>query len=179
MVELIEADASRSGWRGTVVDAHDGAPVEGARVSIVVPVFDGEGVAATQLTTAEGSFTLAHVQAAKNDGARLVVSAPFHATLSRAAPPDGVLAVCLVSRRRALLNRLVAWAARSGRPWARGDEPTPLELAEVAQHRRHPDVAEWATAIAEAAYGPVAPDERREDAIVAREPAIPRPLDER
>jgi hypothetical protein len=171
-VELLSTDLSRSGWRGHVVDAHDGTPIAGARVSIVVPVFDGEGVAAAQTTGEDGAFAIAHVEAAKNDGARLVVTAPHHTTLSEPAPSDGTLSVCLVSRRRTLLDRLVTWAKKSGAPWGRGKEPTPLELVTAARRREQRDVEGWAAAVAEAAYGPVSPDERREHDIVTREPPI-------
>lgn len=169
---LLERDASGSGWRGHVIDAHDGTPIEGARVTLVVPVFDGEGVAASFVTGADGAFSIAHVPAAKQEGARLVAAARHHTTLSQPAPPDGVLAVCLISRRRALLDRLVGWARRAGRPWARrrGGEPTPLDIAEAAKHFNQTDVSAWATAVEEAAFGAVPPDERREDEIVAREP---------
>ncbi|HVW23941.1 MAG TPA: carboxypeptidase-like regulatory domain-containing protein [Polyangiaceae bacterium] len=171
-VEVLSTDSSRSGWRGHVTDAHDGFPIAGARVSIVVPVFDGEGVAGAQTTAEDGSFFLAHVEAARNDGARLVVTAPYHTTLSGAAPADGTLAICLVSRRRTLVNRLVAWAKASPRPWGRGREPTPLELAEAARRHEQTDVAGWASAVAEAAYGPTSPDERRESELLAREPPL-------
>jgi hypothetical protein len=172
-VEVVETDASHSGWRGRVIDAHEGTPVAGARVSIVVPAFDGEGIAASYVAGADGAFALMHVEAARNEGARLVVTAPFHSTLSGPTPPDGVLTVCLLSRRRALLDRLVGWASRAGRPWARRKEPTPLEIAEVARHRREPEVAGWAAEVDEAAYGPRPPDERREHDIVTREPPSP------
>jgi hypothetical protein len=171
---LLEREAAGSGWRGHVIDAHDGAPVEGARVTLVVPVFDGEGVAATFTTVADGAFSIAHVPAAKQEGARLVASARHHTTLAQPVPPDGILAVCLVSRRRALLDRLVGWARRAGRPWARrrGGEPTPLDVAEAARHFNQADVSAWASAIEEAAFGAVPPDERKEGEIVAREPTV-------
>jgi hypothetical protein len=146
---------------------------------MVVPVFDGEGVAAAQTTGPDGSFSIAHVEAARNDGARLIVTAPNHTTLTEPAPADGTLAICLVSRRRTLVDRLVAWAKSAGRPWGRGKEPTPLELAEAARRHNQPDVEGWAAAVAEAAYGPVAPDERRESDILGREPPLPGPRDER
>ena len=171
-VAVLSTDSSRSGWRGHVTDAHDGTPVDGARVSIVVPVFDGEGVAGAHTTGEDGSFFLAHVEAARNDGARLVVTAPHHTTLSGPAPSDGTLAICLVSRRRTLVNRLVSWAKASPRPWGRGREPTPLELAAAARRHEQTDVAGWAAAIAEAAYGPASPDERRETELLAREPPL-------
>jgi hypothetical protein len=156
-----------------VIDAHEGTPVAGARVSIVVPAFDGEGIAASHVAGADGAFSIPHVLAARNEGARFVVTAPYHATLSTPPPPDGVLTICVISRRRALLERLVAWADRAGRPWARKNEPTPLEIAEVARHRERPDVAAWAAAVGEAAYGDKPPDERREHDLGAREPAVP------
>jgi hypothetical protein len=171
---LLERDAAGSGWRGRVIDAHDGTPVEGARVTLVVPVFDGEGVAATFTTAADGAFAIAHVAAAKQEGARLVASARHHTTLAQPVPPDGILAVCLVSRRRALLERLVNWARNAGRPWARrrGGEPTPLDVAEAARHFNQADVSAWAAAIEEAAFGVIPPDERKEDEIIAREPTV-------
>jgi hypothetical protein len=175
IVEVLERDASHSGWRGRVVDAHDGTPIRAARVSIVVPVFDGEGVAGSAMTSAEGAFALAHVEAAKNEGARLIVTAPHHTTLVQPAPPDGVLSICLISRRRTVLDRLVAWAGRAGRPWFRRREPTPLEVAETARSSGHDEIRAWAAAVAEAAFGPVPPDERREHEIVSREPPIPEP----
>jgi hypothetical protein len=138
----------------------------------VVPVFDGEGVAAAQNASDDGTFSLPHVAAAKNEGARLVVTARYHATLSEKAPPDGVVAVRLVTRRRALVERLVAWTVRAGRPWAQTPEPTPLELAQVARRRRHGLIADWASAVADAAYGREPPDEAREAEIAAREPPI-------
>jgi hypothetical protein len=179
VVELLSTDMSRSGWKGHVVDAHDGFAIAGARVSIVVPVFDGEGVAAAQTTGQDGSFSLAHVEAARNDGARLVVSAPHHTTLSGPAPADGTLSICLVSRRRTLVDRLVSWATASPRPWGRGKEPTPFELAEAARRHDQPDVEGWAARVAEAAYGPTSPDERLESEILAHEPPLAGSRDER
>jgi len=179
-VEVVEADPSRSGWRGRVLDAHEGTPIEAARISILVPVFDGEGVAATQTSAADGSFTIAKVKAARNDGSRLVVTAPYHATLSAPVPKDGILSVGLVSRRRALLERLVSWANRAGGLWvSRRREPTPLEIAELARRRQDENAAEWAAQVAEAAYGPSPPDERREGEIVSREPPLSGLGDER
>ncbi|HVU00398.1 MAG TPA: hypothetical protein VHE30_01555 [Polyangiaceae bacterium] len=172
-VEVVETTREATGHRGRILDAHEGTPVGSARVSIIVPTFDGEGIAASNVANQTGEFSLPHVAAARNEGARLVVTAPFHATLSGPVPPDGVLTICLVSRRRALVDRLVAWADKAGRPWARRKESTPLELAEVAKHRARADVERWATEVAEAAYGERTPDERKEREIAAREPALP------
>ena len=170
-VELVERDASQSGWKGRVLDAHDGTPIALARLKIVVPVFDGEGVAASFTTGADGTFAIAHVASARNEGARLVVAAPHHSTLEKQAPSDGVLVVNLVSRRRAILDRLVGWTREAGRPWSRKKEPTPQEVSALARGARHGDVLAWAAAVEEAAYGPASPDERREAEIIAKEPS--------
>ena len=57
--------------------------------------------------------------------------------------------------------------------------PTPLDIAETANHFHHGDVAAWAVAVEEAAFGPAPPDERREKEIVAQEPAAGGPLGKR
>jgi hypothetical protein len=178
-IDLVEAGAANAGWRGVVLDAHDGDAISGARVSLVVPVFDGEGVAATHTTGEDGQFALPHVEAARQQNARLVVTAPFHTTLAGSAPRDGVITIALVSRRRTLLDRLVSWASRAGRPWSRRTEPTPFEVAEVARRKRQTEVAAWASAVGEAAFGFSPPDERREEELAAREPPLPGSGDER
>ena len=182
-IDLVEAGAANAGWHGEVIDAHDGTAIDGARLSVVVPVFDGEGVAASYTTHADGRFSLPHVDAARQQGARLVVTAPFHTTLSGPAPRDGLVTVALVSRRRTLLDRLVSWSRRAGRPWshpARGSaEPTPFEVAEIARRRRKGEVATWAAAVGEAAFGFAPPDERREAELTKHEPPLPGSGDER
>jgi len=175
VVELVRAAPGHSGWQGTVTDAHEGTPVAGARVNLVVPVFDGEGVAATVTTPEDGSFTLPPIEAGRSAGARLVVAAPHHATLTEPLPRDGVLSICLVGRRRALLDRLVAWTTQAGRPFARKAEPTPHEVAQVARRERREDVEAWASAVNEAAFGPSPPDERADEALRRAEPPAPAP----
>jgi hypothetical protein len=157
-----------------VTDAHDGTPVVGARVSLLIPAFDGEGVAATTTTTEDGSFALRALSADRPAGARLRVSAPHHATLTEPLPRDGVLSISVVARRRALIERLVNWARQAGRPWSRGPEPTPLALARVARGEKRQDVEIWATAINEAAFGHAPPDELHDDALLRGEPPIQR-----
>jgi hypothetical protein len=178
-IDLVEAGSANAGWRGRVLDAHDGDPVLGARVSLVVPVFDGEGVAASHTTAEDGQFALAHVDAAREKGARLVVTAPFHTTLEGPAPVDGVVTIALVSRRRTLLDRLVSWSSRAGRTWNKRGEPTPFEIADVARRRQKTDVATWAVAVGEAAFGVAPPDERREIELTKAEPSLPGSSDER
>ena len=63
---LRRADLGRSrgarprplGMAGKVLDAHDGIPIAGARVQILIPAFGGDGVAATTFSDSEGRFEL-------------------------------------------------------------------------------------------------------------------------
>ena len=75
-------------------------------------------------------------------------------------------------------NGILAETARSGTPEEKGLlGPNPfanhaVELAEAARRHEQTEVAGWASAIAEAAYGPTSPDERRESELLAREPPL-------
>ena len=77
----------------------------------------------------------------------------------------------LVSRRRALLSRLVDWAGRMGKPWTTPGDPTPRHVASVARARHADDVALWAGEVERAAFGADAPDAEVEDRIREQEPA--------
>ena len=174
-LEVVERGPANSGWRGRVVDAHDAFPIEQARVQVLVPAFAGDGVVSEAATDENGSFQLAHVDEAAVQGARLRISAKWHAALVRPIPPAGFVAIQLVSRRRALLERLVEWARRRGGVWTDRAEPTPGEIASRARQRREPAVATWADAVQEGAYGPDPLDEPRESAIRDREPPFGEP----
>jgi hypothetical protein len=169
-VELIEAGPPRSGWRGRVLDAHDGSPVPGARVAILVPAFAGEGLAGSAHAADDGSFRLEHAEGLPREGVRLEVSARWHATLERPLPPPGHVAIAVVTRRRALLERLVRWAARRGRPWMERGEPTPGALARIARRQGKPEVERWARHVESAAYGPDPVDEAAEARSREHEP---------
>lgn len=171
-LDLLQRGALRSGWRGRAVDAHEGTPVPGARINVVVPAFDGEGVARSCVSGEDGAFSLGALDVPHVAGMRLTVIAPHHTPLTGPLPPEGVLAICLVSRRRTLLDRMVSWAARMGGPWARRAEPTPGEVVALAAREQWEEVAAWAAAVEQAAYGPIPPDEQRENELVAREPAL-------
>jgi hypothetical protein len=174
-LEVLEAGAERTGWTGNVVDAHDGHGLSGARLAIIVPSFEGDGVVSEATSEPDGSFELLFVDQALHEGARLEVSAEWHSSLARELPACGKVRIQLVSRRRALLERLVQWARRRGRPWVDDVEPTPGRLARVAEARHAPDVARWADEVERAAYGPDPLDAEREDAIRKREPAARTP----
>jgi hypothetical protein len=77
-------------------------------------------------------------------------------------------------RRRALLNRLVQWAERRGKPWIRSNgDPTPAHVAGVAEQESEPQVGRWARAVEQLAYGPNSPDAATEQAAgVVEDPKL-------
>lgn len=165
-VDVIEVGSAERGWRGRVVDAHDGEPIAGATLFIRLPAFDGQGVLRSAQTADDGSFALEGTSTA-GPGAALEVRAPWHATLAAPMPPPGQLVLSLVSRRRTLLGRFATWA-RGDAEWAQRHEPTPGEVARRAQRT---EVSTWARAVDEAAFGPDPLSETKEQAVVGREPS--------
>jgi len=164
-VDVIEVGDLRSGWRGRVLDAHDGTPIAGAVVLLRLPAFDASGVLRTARTDDRGVFALESSEPA-GPGAALEVRAPFHAPLAAPMPPPGTLVLSLISRRRTLLSRFVEWAAHDG-GWERHGEATP---GEVARRTERSEVATWASALDEAAFGPDPLSEAKEQAVLGQEP---------
>ena len=164
-VDVVALGDARAGWRGRVLDAHDGTPIANAVVLVRLPAFDASGVQRTAQTDEAGTFTLDGGGA--GPGAALEVRAPFHTPLAAAMPPPGTLVLSLTSRRRTLLARFVAWAGRDG-GWERRGEATP---GEVAVRTDRAEVATWARAVDEAAFGPDALSEAKEQSVVGREPS--------
>jgi len=146
-VVVVEPDDGAAGWRGVVRDAHDETPVPDALVAIVAEEAEGPRAIARATTGADGSFELPDV--ATNVEARFVVSARWHATLTVKLPSHGRLEVDLVTRRRQLVARFVAWAAREGHGMKGRSEPTPGDVRQAGERVRRPDVVEWADAVAE------------------------------
>jgi len=151
--------SAHDGYAGRVTDAHDGHPISGA----VIRIRTAEGEA-TAISDPGGEFRLSGVRG----GGTLQVSAPWHASLEQTAPPPGFLSVALVTRRRALLARLVELAG--GRRPSAETEPTPGEVARHAAGAERGDVVVWARAVEDAAYGPEPVDAEREAAVTALEP---------
>jgi hypothetical protein len=172
-VTLVQGGDPSSGWSGQVIDAHDGTPLAGASLRVVIPVFDGEGIAVSTTASDDGDFTIPPNHALP-PASQLLVRSPHHATLSRRMPPPGRLIVAMTSRRRALLDRFVAWAKRSGPTVSSTLDPTPGDVLLAARRRGEPEVQHWVQGIEEAAFGPVDPDEALEQALGAREPRPPK-----
>jgi len=169
-VDVIEVGDVRSGWRGRVLDAHDGTPIAGAVVLVRLPAFDASGVLRSSETDEQGSFALEGLP--PGPGAALEVRAAMHTPLAAPMPPPGTLVLSLTSRRRTLLGRFVDWAVRDG-GWERHGEATP---GEVARRTDRNEVATWASALDEAAFGPEPLSEAKEQAVIAREPPHHRKL---
>jgi Carboxypeptidase regulatory-like domain len=165
---VVEADDAAAGWRGIVRDAHDDTPVPDAQVAIVFEDAEGARSVARATTAADGQFELPAVTASPET--RFVVTARWHATLTVALPPHGRLEIDLVTRRRQLVARFVAWAAREGHGMKGRSEPTPGDVRLAAQRVRRPDIVSWADAVEEAAYGPDPVDEPVERGVLDREP---------
>jgi hypothetical protein len=168
-IEVIERGLANEGWRGQVADAHDGVPIAGARLSVVVPSFAADAGAPDIIADADGHFVVEPL-AGGTEGVRLRVNARWHTELSRPLPPPGRIHVHLVSRRRTLLNRLVDWAERMGYPWRRDGDATPGEIKDAAESQGMEQVADWAGAVEHAAFGPDPVDGAREHEVRSREP---------
>ena len=166
-VQIVGPSEGARGYRGVVTDAHDGAPIAGAEITIVVPTFEGSGVIARVTTDRSGAFSL---DAEHRADARLAVNAPLHSAHEQGLPPPSTLGITLVTRRRALLDRLVRWARRHGAPFEGPPEPTPGHVRRVAGRSQDRDVEQWAARLEDAAFGPDAVDEGVEQQIRAVEP---------
>jgi uncharacterized protein DUF4129 len=164
-VDVIEVGDRHSGWRGQVIDAHDGTPIANAVVQVRLPAFDASGVLHAARTDDQGGFVLEGSETA-GPGAALEVRALLHSPLAAPMPPPGTLVLSLTSRRRTLLGRFVEWAAHDG-GWERHGEATP---GEVARRTDRTEVATWASALDEAAFGPDPLSEAKEQAVLGQEP---------
>ena len=190
-VSVVHSSRSRSGaYSGRVVDAHDGAAIARARVSVQLPSFPGSrdsDVLASVFADDEGKFAFELAVAGRNvAAAELVVEAPLHADLRQKLPGAGVLEVALVSRRRRLLERLVHWARRRGPPFDVRPEPTPAQVRRAAQGdpgrgEGAENLRKWADAVEQAAFDRGEVDARVEAEVMALDPdraphdAAPRP----
>jgi hypothetical protein len=152
-IEIVRSTRDvRAGWSGRVVDAHDGTPVRGARVRIERPGFDRAHVVASAHANDQGRFELRPAaDAASTAGDELVVEGVLHTEIRQPVPPCGEIEVSLVLRKRRLIERLVTWAKKRGRPFDSSPEPTPGHVRRAAGADF--GTARWADAVERAAYG--------------------------
>ncbi|MDC0743395.1 carboxypeptidase regulatory-like domain-containing protein [Polyangium mundeleinium] len=166
-VEVVRASTGQGGYRGAVLDAHDGTPIAGARLAVVAPAFQGDGVVARATADERGTFVL---DVPYRSDARLVIEAEEHSRYEQTLPPPGVLRVALITRRRTLLERLVKWARRTGAPFDMQPEPTPGHVRRAAFRANNAEIESWARALEQAAYGPSVVDEGVEASLLNDEP---------
>jgi hypothetical protein len=170
-LDVVEIGPPRSGWRGRVVDAHDGTPLASATLRVQTPSFERPEPSLELTTDEHGEFHIEFDQAAASEGTQLHVSSHAHSALVRTMPPQGQVVIQLVSRRRAVLDGLVGWAKRRGQPWTlQQGEPTPGDVARTARHHGDDTVERWAAGVEDAAFGPTPPDEAIERALRDGEP---------
>ena len=148
-IEVVRAARdSQVGWSGSVIDAHDGSAVAGARVAIERPAFGRVSVVASAIADGYGRFELRPAETRPGD--ELAIEAALHGALRKPMPPAGELEIALVLRKRALLARLVAWARQRGRPFDSRPEPTPGHIRKSAG--KDFTLARWADAVERAAF---------------------------
>jgi hypothetical protein len=139
-----------------------------ALVAIVTEEPEGARAIARTTTNDQGHFELPDVTT--DTETRFVVTARWHATLKVKLPAHGRLEIDLVTRRRQLVARFIAWATREGHGVKGRSEPTPGDVRKAAQRGRRPDIVDWADAVEGAAYGPEPVDEPVERRVLEREP---------
>lgn len=167
-LSVISSGSGRTDWSGVVADAHEGYPIAAARLTIVVPTFEGDGVVASALADDDGAFSL---EGPSRPDARLRVEAPMHAAYEQALPSPSTIRVALVTRRRALVDRLVRWSRKMGAPYDGPPEPTPGHVRRVATRARAHGIADWARSLEHAVFGLADVDEEAERQVRAEEPS--------
>jgi hypothetical protein len=142
---------------GRVLDAHTGDPLAGMEVTLS-EIEAEETRSLEQVTTDEnGGFSLkTHLESRP----LLKLSVQGESYMSLSSPARGTeLTVHLTERRRALVQGLVSWARKSGRPWDKKPAATPDSVEKTALRQGDGEKAEWARRVARGAYGPAAPSE--------------------
>jgi hypothetical protein len=169
-IVLRELEGSRAdgadGWDGRVLDAHDRRPIGNAHIQIERPGFRGSEVVIETRSIVDGTFRIPAVPAGPSD--QLLVADPLYTPLRRPLPTFGYLEITLVQRRRALLDRLVAWGKARGGAFDVKPEPTPAQIREAAGPKS--PAAAWADAVEKAFYGGTVIDARVQSEIERLEP---------
>ncbi len=166
---LLVEETKNDALLGQVLDAHTAEPVAGAKIVVTAAALGLPSVLAEVVTDAEGRFTLSLDEPGAAPRS-LAATAPGYGELTRPLPRRGRLTIHLVTLRRSLVDRLVAWAKRKGAPWYDDHAPTPLEVADIARARSSAHVERWATDVEAAAFGPTDPSATTERELREAEP---------
>lgn len=166
----ISTDSGTPGrFEGRVLDAHERRPLADVEILVRTPSLRDEGVVLVVRSSEDGAFAFELGEAASGANACFVEArSATHSSERRALPRSGRLTIALVTRRRALLDRLVRWSRRAGPPFDQVVEPTPADV--LARSRERDDVASWALAVERAAFGPQAVDEEMDERVRGEEP---------
>ena len=116
---------------------------------------------------ADGAFV---VKGTWHRDARLVVDATAYTRYERPLPAASVLSIAIVTRRRALLDRLVRWARQHGSPFDATPEPTPGHVRRAARRAKLEDIEAWAEQVERAAFGPLPLTDADEQEVRNAEP---------
>ncbi|MCS6900532.1 MAG: hypothetical protein RMJ98_13180 [Myxococcales bacterium] len=143
-----EPEVGATSWQGLVLDAHEHRPLPGVQIRVLSRDFYGEREVQQTTTNERGRF---HLDGAWAPTLTLQVTAPWHVPVERPLPKPGRIFLGLVSRRRALLER-VALVARRLLP-EHPQEPTPEQLARYYEHHARPGEACWARAVEAIVFG--------------------------
>ncbi len=162
-------DDGAPGLRGVVLDAHERRPLADVKVTVRARDFDGDREIASTTTDARGEFSLSIDVVTSRV---LTAEGPLHARVEVAMPGRGRAQLGLQLRRRAVLERLMDSLRRAGPAWGGKPEPTPSKVAALADARARQDIAAWARAVEEAAYGAPTVDAAREASVRALEREI-------
>lgn len=158
--------------RGSVLDAHTQKPLAAVQLTLIEPRADGETVVESTVSNLRGEFQFA-TQFSGQSLLRLRAEHEHFMTLATAVTA-ATFVVELRSTRRAVLESLVAWARRSGRPWDVAPAPTTGHVRQIAAQRQEPHVGTWATEVERAAFGPDSPSEPEVTELLGRSPKDPR-----
>jgi hypothetical protein len=167
-VHVVHSVRGAKSWKGTVVDAHEGTPLAGAAVLVRAPTLEANDVLVSLVTDSRGLFAFDLPN--PPEGAEILARSATHSEERKALPAGGTLRIALVTRRRALLRRLVDWARVRGRPYDSPPEPTPAHVRQVGATQQRPEVETWATSVEKAAFGPGDVDEAIEKTVRDVEP---------
>ena len=146
----VQAEEGGTRWRGVVLDAHDRRALGGVEVKVVARDFYGEREVQGARTDERGQFEF-QVEWAPTHVLQVV--APWHVTIERPLPRAGRMMLALVSRRRALLERLVAAGRRLAPGLEPGAEPTPEQIARHFEGAERWGGARWARSVEAAVFG--------------------------
>jgi len=166
-VHVVHSRRGTNDWKGTVVDAHDGQVLAQVRITVRAPGFDDD-VLLTTTTDSRGIFAFDLDQ--RPDGAELIASSDSHSEERKALPAGGTLKIALITRRRALLRRLVQWARLRGQPYDHKPDPTPGHVVATGKRQGREEIESWAQQVEGAAFGPGEVDENVEAAVRKIEP---------